>query len=529
MKRRDFLKLLAAMGASTALGGHGRSAVAGNPRRPNFLVILTDQERHHMHWPRGLAEKQMPSWQRLRKNGITFSRAYCSATQCSPSRACILSGQYSNINKVPYIGYPACLPDKDVLPNIGSWLAEKAGYDVVWKGKWHLSFPVGFKGGLVEDEVWTEADIAAMADRYGMNQWDPPDAGTNVLNTPGSRATMGGGSADNDGRYTRGMSPGDPKQTPGYGLSALNYIRQLGATPKQRRRPFCLFVSFVNPHDIAYFPNGWQEGGYDLARFKDLGVGLPPNFKDDLATKPSVQKKYLDYLNKEGPLSSEAAQLNYVNFYAHLHGVVNGHIQALLDAMDEAGLTRDTIIIRTADHGELGLSHGLREKAYVAYDEAIHVPLTISNPELFPRPVSTDALYSHVDLAATMMELAGAPGIGVGKSQVPVLMDPGSSVRQDVLFAYDDHFFLPLDTPSSHIRALIDARYTYAAYYSADGGSFEYEMYNNLSDPYQMDNLAFKPSSANIDLMRSLHGRLTQSLKDNLAQPEGFQWPASPV
>ena len=210
----------------------------------------------------------------------------------------------------------------------------------------------------------------------------------------------------------------------------------------------------------------------------------PPN--------PACKKKYLDYLNKEGPLSSEAAQLNYVNFYAHLHGVVNGHIQALLDAMDEAGLTRDTIIIRTADHGELGLSHGLREKAYVAYDEAIHVPLTISNPELFPRPVSTDALYSHVDLAATMMELAGAPGIGVGKSQVPVLMDPGSSVRQDVLFAYDDHFFLPLDTPSSHIRALIDARYTYAAYYSADGGSFEYEMYDNLSDPYQMDNLAFK-------------------------------------
>lgn len=529
MNRRDFIKWLAAMGATTALGCHHQTGYTQSPNRPNFLVILTDQERNHMHWPQGFRAQHMPSWDRLRKNGLTFNQAYCPATQCSPSRACILTGHYSNINKVPSLDFPGGLPDKTVLPNIGSWLADKAGYEVVWKGKWHLSYPVGFQGGPPDGEVWTEADIEAMATRYGLTQWNPPESGNDVTNSPKARTTLGGGTANNDGRYVQGMTPGQPGQTPGMGESAVDYIRRLGAIPKQQRRPFCLFVSLVNPHDIAYFPNGWDQGGYDLAAFKDLGVSLPPNFKDDLASKPSIQKKYYEYLNHEGPLQSHADQLNYVNFYAHLHALVNAHIETLLDAMDAAGLTRDTIIIRTADHGELGLSHGLREKAYVAYEEAIHVPMTISNPVLFPKPVATDALYSHVDLSATMAHLAGVPAPGVGKSQVPVLMDPGAAVRQDVLFAYDDYFFLPRDTPASHIRALRDSRYTYAVYYSADGSSLEYELYDNHTDPRQMNNLAYKPSPSSRELMARLHGRLTQSLQDNRAAPEGFRWPARPA
>lgn len=529
MNRREFMKWLAAMGASTALGCRHQTSSADSSHQPNFLVILTDQERSHMHWPQGFTERRMSSWGRLRRHGLTFNSAYCPATQCSPSRACLFTGQYSKINKVPSLDFPGGLPDKTVLPNIGSWLADNAGYEVVYKGKWHLSYPEGFQGGPPDGEVWTEADITAMETRYGLTQWNPPEAGNNVGNTPAARATLGGATANNDSRYVRGVQPGNPNQTPGMGQSAVDYIRQVGATPETQRRPFCLIVSLVNPHDIAYFPNGWDEGGYELSDFKNLGIGLPPNFDDDLSSKPSIQKKYYDYLQSEGPLESEADRLNYVNFYAYLHSVVNDHIEALLDAMDAAGLTKDTIIIRTADHGELGLSHGLREKAYCAYEEAIHVPLTISNPVLFPKPAATDALYSHVDLAATMAQLAGAPSLGVGKSQVPVLLDPGGSVRQDVLFAYDDYFFLPRDTPASHIRALRDSRYTYAVYYSADGSSFEYELYDNLTDPHQMNNFAFNPSRPILDVLTWLHSRLTHSIKENLAEPEGFKWPADPV
>ncbi|KIX10965.1 sulfatase-like hydrolase/transferase [Dethiosulfatarculus sandiegensis] len=530
MNRRDFMKWLAAVGASTALGAYPQSGHAvDKPQRPNFLVILTDQERHHLHWPQGFTKRHMPSWGRLQKNGLTFNRAYCAATQCSPSRACILTGHYSNLNQVPSLAFPGGLPNKTVLPNIGSWLADKAGYEVVWKGKWHLSYPIGFKGGPPDGEVWTEADIKAMEENYGLAQWNPPEAGNDVTNSLKARTTLGGGNANNDGRFVQGLNPDNPKQTKGMGQSAIEYIRQLGRTPKQKRKPFCLFVSLVNPHDIAYFPNGWDEGGYDLADFKDLGIGLPPNIKDDLSTKPGIQKKLLEYLEGEAPLASDAERLDYVNFYAHLHQVVNGPIDALLNAMDSAGLTRDTIIIRTADHGEMCLSHGLREKSYVAYEEAIHVPLTISNPELFPKTATTDAIYSHVDLAATMAHLAGVPGLGVGKSQVPVLLNPDASVRQDALFAYDDYFFLPKNSPASHIKALRDERYTYAVYYSADGSLFEYELYDNQNDPLQMNNLAFNPSPSTLDLIKILHKRLTQRIRENMAQPKGFNWPTDPL
>lgn len=529
MNRRTFLQYLAVMCASTALGFKRSISSSSSFKKPNFLIILTDQERFHMHWSKDFVKKNMSSWVRLRKNGITFNRAYCPASQCSPSRACMLTGQYSNINKVPTFDFPGSLPGKTILPNIGSWLAEKAGYDVVWKGKWHLSFPVGFEGGPPYNEVWTEEDITAMYSRYGLSQWNPPEAGNNVSNTAGARATMGGGIANNDGRYVQGVLPVYPKQTSGLGQSALDYIGQLGKIPPKERSPFCLFVSLVNPHDIVYFPNGWDEGGYDIIDFSNLGINLPPNLGDDLSTKPSIQKQYYDYLQSEGPLNTDNERLNYVNFYAYLHTVVNSHIETLLDAMDAADLTRDTIIIRSADHGELGLSHGLREKSYTAYEEIIHLPMTISNPELFPQPLTTDAFYSHIDLSATMAHLAGAPNLGVGKSQVSVLLNPNTSVRQDVLFTFDDCFFLPCDSPNSHIRALRDARYTYAVYYSADGSSFEYELYDNLSDPYQMNNLAFKSSQLNRDLWERLHKRLTISMKENLAEPIEFQWPASPI
>ena len=92
-----------------------------------------------------------------------------------------------------------------------------------------------------------------------------------------------------------------------------------------------------------------------------------------------------------GPARRRARQqLDYVNFYAHLHRVVDAKIGRLLRALGDPGdpgsLRSRTVIVRSADHGEMGLSHGgLRQKMFNAYEETIHVPLVVSNPVLFPR------------------------------------------------------------------------------------------------------------------------------------------------
>src|SRR5262245_7715901 len=148
--------------------------------------------------------------------------------------------------------------------------------------------------------------------------------------------------------------------------------------------------------------------------------------------------------------------IQYGQFYAYLHSVIDPQISKVLDTLDQTGLTEETVILRTADHGELGLSHGLREKAYSAYEEMIHVPLCISCPAMYKAPQLTSAFWSHVDLVATVCDLVGvktAPTAGI--SQLPVLMNPVSQVRDSVLFAFDDSFLVDPTSPTvnPHIRA----------------------------------------------------------------------------
>ncbi len=143
-----------------------------------------------------------------------------------------------------------------------------------------------------------------------------------------------------------------------------------------------------------------------------------------------------------------------MNFYAYLNTVADKHIMTVLDTLEETGLTDKTIILRLADHGEGGLSHGMREKAYTVYEEMIHIPLIVHNPKLYPEPVQTDSFYDHLDLLPTILDLAGVPNsnsLALGKSIVPVINDPSKSIRENTLFSFDDNFFLPAGFPGSHI------------------------------------------------------------------------------
>lgn len=504
-------------------------------KKPNIIVILTDQERHPTHWPANWAENNLQSTNRLKKHGLTFNRAYTAACECTPSRAVIYTSNHYPLNKVPStppIGNG--LPSDNDLIDIGSILKQHAGYDVVWKGKWHLSPPL--KGG----HDWTEKDITNVQERYDIFGWNPPDAGTAITEhikqkdgtTYNGLKTLGGGWANNDGRFLQGMTPGDEKQLSGFGESILDYIEKIATTSPEKRKPFCMFISFVNPHDVWVYPKHWEAAGYKKSDFENLGISLPDNYEDDLSTKPSVQKKARDAYNAISPLKNKEEELGYINFYAYLHKLVDTRVEAVLDALDKAGLTEDTIIIRTADHGELGLSHGMREKSYTVYEEMTHIPLIISNPKLFPTPKTTEALYCHLDLLPTIAELAQVrdfASYGKGVSIVPVLKDPTSSVQDSILFTFDDVFFLPEDVPGGHIRAIREGDSVYAVYYSENATNFEYEMYNIKNDPKQLNNLLHgEKTPDNVKEARRLHFLLKEKIDHSEALPKGFAWPEFP-
>jgi len=536
MKRRELLVSGARTAAGLAFAGLGGCGNASGERPPNIIVLMTDQERHHTHWPAGWLERHLPSFARLQRHGLTFDRAYTAAAECSPSRAVMLTSQFSPLNQVPLTLDAPGLATAAELMNVGELLRTRGGYEVVWKGKWHLSYAMDATSGN-GGEGWTFDDIAYFESRFGPAGWNPPDAGNAILpvqpdpfgNFDGL-ATLGGGTPNNDGRYVLGMTPGAAGQTPGVGgASVLDYLHDVA---RRRDQPFFLAISLVNPHDVGFYPTGWEEGGYRREDFAGLGIGLPANYADDLVTKPPVQLRFRDAYQRVAPLADRTQELEYVNFYAYLHTVVDAHIVRILDALDELGLTDGTVIFRLSDHGELGLSHGLREKSYTAYEEMIHVPLVVSNPRLYPEPATTRAFYSHLDLLPTIAELAGVSDFaswGRGRSVVPVLRDPTASVQDGVLYSYDDVFFLPADEPGGHIRGLRAGDWTYAVYFGSDGSGLAYELYDLVSDPGQLDNLVHgDPPGAIRAEWNRLHAQLTEQLVAAANLPAGFSWPVRP-
>lgn len=534
--RRQLLKSSALLAApATLLSAETRAVAAPAPRRtplrrPNFIILFTDEQRVTQHWPTGWAEAHLPSETRLKRHGLAFRNCYTAATQCAPSRASFLTSTYPTVNGVTdSLIYPLQSFQQNLARFLRGW-----NYTVAYKGKWHLSLPVrvGAPGACDPPppvSAWSQFDIANLVKRYGAPEWNPPDAG----NSESDIATMGGGIPNNDGRIMRGATAGATGQTQGFGESVLDFLaRQAGA-----KRPFCLFVSLVNPHDIGAFPALYKQAGYSLADFTGLGIPLPVNVADTLATKPRIQSIFRAFFDGKEPLPSVQDQLDYVNFYAYLHTVVDRHIVDMLDALDQHELTEDTIVFRFADHGEMGLSHGLRQKAYTAYEEATRVPFIVSNPRLFPEPLETDALASLVDLVPTVARLIGAPPALLdangfkGHDLGPVLRDPAAAVQDSILFTFGDSF--PGVAPGSapdQIRSLRKGPWKYGVYFTRDGSAFDYELYNLDDDPGEVVNLA--PGGVGVTPSleaerRQLHAALALKMAPVDASPPGFSWPTS--
>jgi choline-sulfatase len=546
--RRSLLQMGAGLAAMSGVRGSlAAPSVAGGlinmPRTPNIIVLMTDQERHHVHWPPGWAEKNLPSLQRLKRHGLYFRRAYTAACQCSPSRGLMVTGRFAPVNRVTQTFLWPGLPHQDRQPNIASLLREKAGYEVIWKGKWHLSYAANAAIGN-GGEDWGPADIEVMEKSWGWSGWNPPDAGNAIQewqSTPFGKfdglRTLGGAGPNNDGRYVSGHNSSDRGQTAGVGGESV--VEFLKNRARKLDKPFCLFISLVNPHDIGVYPGSWMkpsawiQAGYRRDDFAHLGIKLPDNYADDLSTKPKIQKRARDAYNKFAPLDGAQARQDYVNFYAYLHTVVDKHITTVLDVLEETGLMNDTIILRLADHGEGGLAHGMREKAYTVYEEMIHIPLIVHNPKLYPEPMETNAFYDHLNLLPTILDLAGVPdaeSYGIGKSIVPIVRDPSKTVQDHTIFSFDDLFFVPASAAGSHIRAVREGDWTYAVYFGLDGAGLEYELYNLKNDPGQMTNLVHRnPTRDTKREWARLHKILTERLVASANLPDTFGWPLQPA
>jgi arylsulfatase A-like enzyme len=544
---------------------------------PNLLLLITDQQRAPRHWPEdpGWLRDLMPNDAEIRRTGLSFRNAFCSSAMCSPSRASLFTGLYP-----PEHGVELTLTAADLKPNpryapavaatmagilrrrqaparrtvtqftrgllgLGSSrgneqelpaglpnmarLLRAAGYHVAYKGKWHLTHPSDGDAGLLGG--WGASDEQRLERDYGFADWQAPDAGENA-----KAEHFGGGNAGE-----------------GEGWDEV-YTRQVEdwLTRSDLPEPFCLIVSLVNPHDVLGYPGSYERGGYTKAEFRDLGVGLPPTIDEDLTGKPAVHSlMQMGMTAYMGPLRNRSEQRDYVNFYAYLHRVVDAKIgrvlMALGDPSDPGSLRSRTVLMRCADHGEMGLSHGgLRQKTFNVYEETINVPLVVSNPLLFPDGAETDAMASLVDVLPTMLEMGGieAPDGLRGRDQTPVLADaasperealglskvdlspvaehaePAGSVRDHVHFTYDDHQAGTAMTEApgqpNRIRAIRTPEAKYAFYFDPEGRRrTEYELYDLERDPLEVDNqLGVRSGAPRNRAAGALHRELSERLQE---------------
>ena len=530
----------------------GESVAKGESaaKPPNLMLIITAQQRYPMHWPEDQEwlDQLMPADAELARTGVTFEQACIASCMCSPSRASLFTGRWpaehgvdltltrggaeidrshgkhalrkgidsikrGEMSAVEMLANTVKAvtrrpnggtdereldPDMENLPSV----LKRAGYKTVLKGKWHLTQPVG--------DDWSQADAERLADEYGFEGWVPPDAGENI-----EPSHFGGGN-----------KAGKSKE--GYDEDFTRQAEEFLANPPEE--PWALIFSLVNPHDVLGYPSSFKEGGYSEREWADLdAVQLPPTVDETLKNKPRAHSLLkMGQLSFLGPIEGEE-RLQYCRFYAHLHRLADAKIGRILDALgdpsDPESLRSKTVIFRTSDHGDLGMSHGgLRQKMFNAYEETVNVPLIVSNPQMFPEARRTSAPASLCDLLPTMAELAGADTGGLelrGRSLVPVLNQEAESVQEGTLFTYDDHqsgtAYRDVTPGANRIRAWRTPEATYAIYLHPHGGPPEFELYDRRRDPDQVNNLVDRDSGRAINPAdRELVGKMREGLKTEM-------------
>lgn len=462
--------------------------LAGLNGKPDIIMIITDQERATQHFPDNWEQDHLKTLSFLKQNGFSFDRAFCNTCMCSPSRSTLLTGLYPAQHHVTQTlteggkYSPGEVELDNKTPNIARMLIDD-GYEVHYRGKWHVS--KGADGGSP-----APSDIAM----YGFRGWKAPDAGEDT-----APENFGGGFANHDAAYVQ------------QAIEFLKNVRQLRAAGKGK--PYCLILSLVNPHDVLCYPKGFDYG-YSQD-FLNGPIQLPQTVNEDLIAngKPTAQAQVKATAALSlGALNTSEKQTSYINFYGNLLQVIDKEVGFFIDELykevDGSRMADQALVIRIADHGEMGMAHGgMRQKAFVAYEEALRVPMVFSNPILFPEGntyKNTQNLASLIDLMPTIAAITGAtPPDGLRGTSLMPLLNEDKPVQDAILFTFDDTKASAADKPTAvkaanRIRCVRTTEWKYTHYFDALGGyPEEYELYDlRDANALEYENLAHKPDFA---------------------------------
>lgn len=512
---------------------------------PNFVIFITDQQRAIQYFPEAWVQENLVNLNTLTNTGLTFTNAITNASRCSPSRGVLATSLYAPKNGLLKVDH--------TLPINWTTLGRRMhalGYQVGYVGKWHMTSSFLEAAQTLPNLASTLEDQARyLKHKYGTPGWDPPDAGTALGPPlplpPSTPPTIGNLYVSNSNTLGGGPNTyNGPNSNPNDARFAQDAISFLQKPPSV---PFMLIVSLVNPHDIwanMFLTLMLQAYPEFPAAFNALQYSnqftLPASYPgDDLSTKPGIQRTirnaYTAMWAKGNNRTSIPKHLNstdaliYLKFYAYLTYLSDQQLKSVYQALQNTSQFDNTIVVRLADHGEMGMSHGgSMEKDCNVYAETINIPYIFSNPQMFPSPVTCAAQAGLVDIIPTLLGFLGkSPGSTEvqGTDLSPLILGTTSTPTSNCsIFTYDD-----VDTMCTwHIRAIqadpgavsvnnqpTSSAYKFAVYYQltqsggVDPSSLEYELYVPGQEG-EITNLATE--SANSALCGALYALLTSRM-----------------
>jgi len=450
------------------------SALAAD-NRPNIIFIMSDDHAYHALSCYGSKINTTPNLDRIAAGGMRFDRCFVTNSICTPSRATLLTGQYSHLNGVPVFNR-----FDGSRQNVAK-LMQAGGYHTGMVGKWHLG-----------------------SDPTGFDHW---------IILPGQGAYVN----------PSFLTAAGPKRIEGYVSDVITDLGVSFLESRPKDKPFLLFLHHKAPH------RNWTPDDANRAKFAGKTFPEPATLRDDYATRPAAlpenKQTVTRDLNKndlkgEPPAGLSGDELlkwkynRYMQDYLACVAGVDDNIGKLLDYLDKSELSKNTVVLYTADNGFFLGDMGMYDKRFM-YEPSLRIPLVAKWPGVTKPGSSTERFALNVDFAPTFLDIAGlpVPKDMQGRSLVPLLKgEAPADWRRKMYYRY-------YHDPGHHnTRAHYGIRtetHKLIHYWKKDA----WELFDLVADPNEQKNLAADP--AHKELLERLKVELT-SIKKEMKDDDQF-------
>lgn len=468
--------------------------------KPNILFIMSDDHTSQavgVYGGRLASLNPTPTIDSIAKEGVIMTNAFCTNAICTPSRACIMTGQYSAVNGVHTLSGKLSPENQHLAHEM-----KKAGYQTAVIGKWHLKHrPSAFDYYKVLP---------------GQGKYHDPNFFEGTLgDTKGKEVQMQGHSSD---------CVAD---------SALDWFKNT----RKKDQPFFLKFHFKAPHDMFEYAKRYESYLADvdipepasLWDNKKNGSIATRGYNDELVNyigtsigRRNHRRNYTKYWAKDKSLTDDEAKRQayqgYLKAYLRCVKGVDDNLKRVIDYLKAENLYDNTIIVYTGDQGFMLGEHDYQDKRW-AYEETVRMPFIVRYPKSIKAGSTSDAIIENVDYPAMMLDFAGVetPDYMQGKSFRSII-ETGKEGNDWKKAAYY-HYWMHMahhDNPG-HI-AIRTKRHKLILFYGASIKSDQaqtppaWEFYDLKNDPKEMNNLYDNPEYANV--IKELKSQLKELRKN---------------